>query len=1257
VESCGATGEDAASLAEARSWLLLYPQLAAFCRRVQRRTSLSMTEIAVLFALHDAGTVGMRELRRSVAADAGHLSRILAAFERDGMVALVASASDGRMRQAMLTALGTQRCLAVSAAAAEIAREMPATQPKAGALSSLKRMFQPACSVGHKGGGGVMFEAVDQHPDLPAMEEKILARWKDRGVLRQALHQNSDGPLFRFYDGPPTANGRPGAHHVEARVFKDVFPRYRAMKGYRVPRRAGWDCHGIPVELEVERDLGFTSKNDIERYGVAAFNERCRESVTRYVAEFDNLTRRVGYWVDTEDAYWTMSAEYVDSVWWSLKMLHDRGLMYEDFRVTPYCPRCGTALSDHEVSQGYREVEDLSVFVRLPLLTGPLARGEQNDSGASLLVWTTMPWTFMATTAAVVGGGISYVLARGGRAGTSPVVLAADCLEAALGPDAEVIRDVSLDEIIGARYQGPFNYAGPGSASDPGGDPASWRVVVVGDFVTTGQGSGIVSTGAAFGEDDLRVARANGLPVVNPVLPDGRFDVRCGPYAGMDVRAADASIVEDLRRRGLLVHSHGYRHSYPFCWRCETPLLYYAKPSWYIQTTKLADRMIAHNDRVDWRPEHIKQGRYGEWLRGNVDWALSRERYWGTPLPIWRCRDCRETTAVGSRAELSRLAGHDLSGLDPHRPYVDSVTLRCGSCDGTMHRVPEVVDAWYDSGSMPFAQVGYPYCPGSPEAFAALFPADYICEGIDQTRGWFYALQAVSTALFGESSYQRALCLGHIVDAEGRKMSKSAGNVADPWHIIGVHGADALRWLLLAEGSPWQSRRVTGEALREVTRKVLLTVWNTYYFFVTYARLGGWAPERTTSPDGQAGRPVMDRYILAELADTVETVDRTLEGFDATGAGRRIAGFVEDLSNWYVRRCRERFWGTGRAGCDSAAFTTLYECLTTLALLLAPFTPFLADELHENLVRKVDPSAPASVHLARFPSAVPEPGGASLRQAMADARRLVALGRDGRRSAGIPVRQPLARALVAIPPDRQHQISQVQDVIADELNVASVELADAVGEQVVSYTLKPDFRALGKAFGPRTQQVAAAIRAADPTVVIATLRRDGNVTLPAEGSPVTLDASVMSVISEPVTGWQLSSDGGYSIALDLAVTDDLRRSGLARELVRHLNDLRKRNGFARSDRIAVRMRIDEDPDGMLRSAIEQHRDAIARDVLAVELTFTGHHGAETETLAAAHPGVAAKTGQQTQSREPGPAAVPLQAGAARVLVSVAPARI
>jgi isoleucyl-tRNA synthetase len=1045
----------------------------------------------------------------------------------------------------------------------------------------------------------VTFDPVDQPPDLSALEEQVLRRWRADGVFHRTLENSAGGEMFRFYEGPPTANGRPGVHHVEARVFKDVFPRYRTMQGNFVPRKAGWDCHGIPVELEVERELGFTRKPQIEQYGVAAFNARCRASVMRYVSEFEELTERIGFWVDTSAAYWTMSDEYVESVWWSLKTLYERGFVYQDQRVVPYCPRCGTTLSDHEVAQGYQETDDPSIFVRFPLLSGALGPGGEQ---VSLLVWTTMPWTLIPATAAVVSDKIRYVLARGGRAGDHVVVLAADRVKDVLGESVELIREVAVAELAGARYQAPFNFVGPGSADDPDGDPAAWRFVVVDDFVEIDQGTGIVHTSAAFGEDDMRVARDNGMPVVNPVDAEGRFDHRVGPFAGMFVRDADAPIIEFLQANNLLVQQGTHRHTYPFCWRCSSPLLYYAKPSWFIATTRLREQLLAGNAEVDWRPPHIRAGRYGDWLANNVDWALSRERYWGTPLPLWRCSGCAHTVAVASRAELGKLVGCDLSELDPHRPYVDEITFGCQSCDGTMSRVPEVIDAWYDSGAMPFAQFGYPHIPGSAERVAAAYPADYICEAIDQTRGWFYSLQAVGTLLFGRNAYRRVLCLGHIVDDDGRKMSKSAGNVLDPWMLVNKYGADALRWVLLVEGNPWQSRRVSERALEEATRKVLLTIWSTYYFFVTYARLAGWTPNTAAPPIDQ--RPVLDRYILAELADVTADVSAAMDDFDVTAAGRRLAGFVADLSNWYVRRSRERFWNTDPAAPaddSDAAFSTLHTCLSTLSRLLAPITPFLAEILYRNLVLTGDPTAPDSVHLTRFPESDPAAADDGLRETMAAARRLVTLSREARNIAGIGVRQPLRRALVTLPAKLHGRFGDVRDIIAAELNVKKLELAGGVGSELVSHVLKPAFRALGAAFGRRTQVIAKAIGDADAEAVAAALRDRGRFEIEVDSELLTLNAEHVQITEIPAVGWQICSDDAYSVALDITVDRELRMEGLARQLIRLTNDLRKRRGFGLSDRVTMVIAVREDPGAEIADMLATHTAVIGQNVLADEI--------------------------------------------------------
>jgi isoleucyl-tRNA synthetase len=1038
----------------------------------------------------------------------------------------------------------------------------------------------------------VGFDPVEQQPSFPALEEGVLTRWRERDVFARSLAQREGAPLFSFFEGPPTANGKPGTHHIEARVFKDIFPRYRTMKGFRVPRQAGWDCHGIPVELEVERALGFTRKSDIEAHGIAEFNQRCRESVQTYVGEFTALTERIAFWVDFDAAYWTMSDTYVESVWWSLRKLWDEGLIYEGHRVVPYCPRCGTALSDHEVAQGYAQADDPSVYVRLPLLDGPLA-----EEDAALLIWTTTPWTLLSNSAVAIGADIRYVLADGGEHGL--VVLAAELVEAVLGEGAEVLRDVAPDELLGCHYEGPFSFVGPGS-DDGTPDHPVWRSVVTANFVTTTDGTGIVHMAPAFGADDMAIGRAHDLPIVNPVDLEGRFVEAITPFAGLFVKDADEAITADLRARGLLLRAGTYTHTYPFCWRCAAPLLYYAKPSWYIATTRIRERLIAENADIDWHPEHIRDGRFGDWLTNNVDWALSRERYWGTPLPLWRCADCGHVRAIGSRAELSEASGKDQSALDPHRPYVDDVVLDCPSCGGagTASRVPEVIDAWYDSGAMPFAQLGYPHVDGSIDAFSDHFPADFIAEGIDQTRGWFYSLLAVSTLLFDRSSYRTVLCLGHIVDADGRKMSKSVGNVVDPWSLIDRHGADALRWLLLTDGSPWVARRVGHDALDEVVRKFFLTLWNTVFFFTTYAAIDGWTPD--DEAPAVVDRPVMDRWVLAELAETVLVVDRALDEFDATTAGRALSGFIDDQSNWYVRRSRRRFWAEGDSPDKRAAFATLHTCLVETSALLAPFTPFMADELHERLVRAVDDAAPDSVHLRDFP--VPDGMAAdpALRQAMAAARQVVELGRRARNDARVGVRQPLRTALVTLPAGARAGWSQIADVVAEELNVKSIELPQA-GPGVVSHRLKPSFRALGPTFGNRTKEVAAAIEAADAELVATALAEQGTATVATGGEIFTVTAAQVQVLEEARTGWEVASEGPYGVALDLTIDDALRAEGLARELVRAVNDLRKRADLDLADRIALSVAA----TGELATALSAHESWIAGEVLAASVTISG----------------------------------------------------
>ncbi|UOY02898.1 isoleucine--tRNA ligase [Blastococcus sp. PRF04-17] len=1019
------------------------------------------------------------------------------------------------------------------------------------------------------------FAALPPQVDLPALEHEILQRWEADKVFDRTLEGSKDRPQWVFYEGPPTANGRPGTHHIEARAFKDVFPRFKTMQGWHVPRRAGWDCHGLPVEIAVEQELGFAGKPDIERYGIAEFNARCRESVERHVDSFSELTRRMGYWVDMSTAYWTMDPAYIESVWWSLKQIFDRGLLVEDHRVAPYCPRCGTGLSDHEVAQGYETITDPSVYVRLPVTSGEWA------GRADLLVWTTTPWTLPSNTAVAVHPDVTYVVARTGQ-GT--FVVAEPLLGAVLGDDVEVLARTTGRDWERVTYQRPFELV-----EFP--EPAHY--VVLAEYVTTEDGTGLVHQSPAFGAEDLAVCRAYGLPVVVPIDPTGHFLPDIALVGGHFFQAANPALVEDLSTRGVLLREQRYEHSYPHCWRCHTPLMYYAQPSWYIRTSQIKQQLIAENEKTNWYPESIKTGRYGDWLNNNVDWALSRDRYWGTPLPIWRNdADPSRMIAVGSLAELSELTGRDLSGLDPHRPFIDDVTFTLAGEEGTYRRVRQVIDAWYDSGSMPFAQWGAPH--RNRAEFEASYPAQFICEAIDQTRGWFYTLMAVGTLVFERSSYENVLCLGHILAEDGRKMSKHLGNILEPIPLMDRHGADAVRWFMLAGGSPWSARRVGHETLSEVVRKVLLTYWNTASFFTLYADTNGWDPATSPAP-ARADRPLLDRWALAELAAVTEGVTAALEDFDTQGAGRLLAGFVDDLSNWYVRRSRRRFWDG-----DPAALATLHEVLDGLTRLMAPFTPFVTEEVWARAVAPGLGNAVDSVHLASWPTVDEDARDDELVAQVELVRRLVELGRSARTSAKVRTRQPLARAVVAAPGWAALPRDLVAEV-ADELNVVElVELSGAVGGELVDVSVKVDFRAVGRRLGKQVQAVARAVAAADPAGLTAAYRA-GTATVEVEGAPVRLEEGDLIVTETPREGWTVASGGGLTVALDLALTPELERAGLVREVVRLLQEARKNSGLEVSDRIELWWT----GDGAVAQAVEEHAEQLAAEVLAT----TVHPGA------------------------------------------------
>jgi isoleucyl-tRNA synthetase len=1028
------------------------------------------------------------------------------------------------------------------------------------------------------------FPELPAFPDLPAIEHELITRWQEGDVFERSLKQTAGGPQWNFYEGPPTANGMPGVHHVEARVFKDLFLRFKTMQGCYVPRRAGWDCHGLPVEVAVEKELGLASKRDIEEYGIAAFNERCRESVLRHVDAFEELSQRMGYWLDFSGAYRTMDPSYIDSVWWSLRVIFDKGLLVRDYRISPYCPRCGTPLSDHELGQPdvYQLVADPSVTVRFPLVTVP--DGTPQLDGADLLVWTTTPWTLVSNTAVAVHPDETYVVAR--KSGVGDRVVVAEALFArVLGDGWHVLARLRGTELVGATYRRPFSLV----------DVPDAHVVVPGTFVTTEDGTGLVHLAPAFGAFDMEVGRAHGLPVVNPIRGDGRFEDSVPMVGGMFFKDADPLLVSDLADRGLLFASQLHEHSYPHCWRCETPLLYYAVPSWFIRTTAIKDQLLAQNERTNWQPPTIKHGRYGEWLRNNVDWALSRTRYWGTPLPLWTCR-ADHVTCVGSLAELSELAGRDLTGMDPHRPYVDEVEISCPQCGSQARRVPEVIDTWYDSGAMPFAQVGAPH--QNLAEFERSYPAQFICEAIDQTRGWFYSLMAVGTLVFRRSAYENVVCLGLLTDERGRKMSKHLGNVLEPIPLMDEHGADALRWFFAASGSPWVTRKISHEILEEIVRKVLLTYWNTTSFLVLYANAA--APqdspkdsERLPGAGPAATRPVLDRWLLSELHALIRDVTAALEGFDPATAGRRLASFIDDTSNWYVRRSRRRFWDGPGTPEGAAAFATLHECLETLTRLMAPVIPFLTDYIW-GVLRSGD--SPDSVHLAAWP--VPDTGliDEHLSEQMALTRRLVELGRSARSAAVIRVRQPLARGLVGAPgfadlPD------ELRAQVADELNVRALDELAAVGGELIDYSVKPNFRALGKRFGSGTPAVAAAVAAADAAELAGELRSGRGAAVVVAGTVVSLGPDDVIVTQTPRSGWAVAADGGETVALETAITPELRREGLAREVVRLVQEARKSDGFDVSDRISLRWATADDE---LAAALAEHAQMISAEVLAVD---------------------------------------------------------
>ena len=1067
------------------------------------------------------------------------------------------------------------------------------------------------------------------------MELAVLERWRERDVFARSLRARAGAKRWVFYEGPPTANGPPGSHHVLSRVFKDVYPRYHTMRGRLVERKGGWDCHGLPVEIAVEQKLQIATKAEIEeKIGIERFNAECRESVFAYLQEWNRLTERIGFWIDLDDAYRTLDETYIESVWWALAEIDRRGLLYEGHKVVPYCYRCGTALSSHEVALGYRDVVDRSVYIALPVNVGagkgpptlaqqpggpvlappePADHGSPLREGDALVIWTTTPWTLPGNVAVAVSPTATYVRTRvEGRV----YVLAEDRLGAVLGEDAEILDRFPGRVLVGGSYRGPIFATGPA-----GGLP-----IVAGDFVTTDDGTGLVHIAPAFGEDDFRVAAANDIftpdvpgTLFNPVRPDGTFDRRVRSHEGREfdgrvVKDPDVTgdLVEDLDKRGLLLKEERYEHSYPHCWRCGTPLIYYAKKSWYIRTTAVRERMLAANETVAWHPPRVKHGRFGEWLKGNVDWAISRERYWGTPLPVWRCAQ-GHTHTIGSFAELQKLSGKALA--DHHRPYVDGAEFPCPECAQPMRRVPEVIDVWFDSGAMPFAQHHSPF--EHEHEFEQSYPADFICEAQDQTRGWFYSLLAVATLTTPsgngaqrEAPYRSVLCLRLILDSEAQKMSTSKGNTVEPWRVLDTYGADAFRWYFFTSRQPWDGYRFSEEAIGEGVRLFIRQLWSTYYFYALYARAGAdalSAQPRGVAPAGTDGD--LDRWALSRTAATAELVAERMDAYDVTSAGRAIGELVDELSNWYVRRSRRRFWDG-----ELAAFETLRECLLTIAKLLAPLCPFVADEIYDNL----DGALP-SVHLCDFPTGDALPAREQeLEEAMALGRETVRLGLGARGKAKLKVRQPLREAVVVADGRERAAIERLAEVVREELNVRRVRFV-AAAEELSEYEVRANYRTLGPLFGKDMPRAAEAIAALDPARVAAAIRDgDGEVGIAVNGRDHTLSGDDVILTLKAPEGYSVEREGAHAVALDLALDDDLRREGHAREIVHAAQNARKTAGLQVEDRIELGLA----GAPALVEAVSSHRDYVAGETLAVALDVgdgaaspsagTGYYREQTE---------------------------------------------
>ena len=1015
-----------------------------------------------------------------------------------------------------------------------------------------------------------MYKKVELPQGFVGMEKEIANLWTARNVIKKNFDMNQDGEYFTFYDGPPTANGKPHIGHILTRVMKDIIPRYKVMKGYKVIRKAGWDTHGLPVELEIEKKLGISGKEQIEEYGVEKFVKECKESVFTYVSMWEKMTEQIGYWVDMENPYVTYHNPYIESVWWALKQMWDKGLLYEGHKVMPYCPRCGTALSSHEVAQGYKDVKDLTAIAKFKVA---------DEENKYILAWTTTPWTLPSNLALCINKAYTYIEAK---VNDEILILAKDLAPKVLGEDFETVREFQGAELLGTKYEQlmPFGKV-EGKAFE----------VIHGDYVTLSDGTGVVHIAPAYGEDDSLVAKANGITFINLVDKAGKFVEEVTPWAGKFVKKCDESICKWLEENNKLFKAEKHLHSYPHCWRCDTPLLYYPKESWFVAMTTLRDKLIENNNKINWYPDNIRTGRFGKFLENVIDWGISRDRYWGTPLPIWEC-ECGHKECIGSIEELKNKGINVPEDIELHKPYIDAVHLNCPECGKEMERVKEVIDCWFDSGSMPFAQLHYPF--ENKELFEQNYPAQFISEAVDQTRGWFYTLLAISTAVFDRNPFENCIVLGHVLDKKGLKMSKSKGNVVDPFEVLGSEGADATRWHFYTASAPWLPTRFSTDDVSEAGRKFLSTLWNVYSFYVLYADLDKFNP---TEYADFVSDNVMDKWIMSKLNTLVKDVDAKLNSYDINNAALAIEDFTDELSNWYVRRNRARYWSETLTDDKIGAYVTLYRVLTTLVKVAAPFVPFITEEIYQNLVVNLDPQAEESVHLCLWPEVDEKAIDKNLEAEMDLAYKIVKLGRSARNGANIKNRQPLSKMLVST----DSLPAYYGDIITDELNIKTVEFGADLSTHV-NFEIKPNLPVLGRAYGKMIPQIRKEIGDRNQMELAQTIQNGGVVTINIDGTEIELNKENLLVTMQGLEGYAFAGEGSIGVVLDTHISDELREEGHVREMISKIQNMRKESGFQVADKIKLYVSDNE----MLMDVIKKFAETIKRDTLTEEIIFAAN---------------------------------------------------